>query len=756
MDLEDIEDLYELTPMQQGMLFHTLYAPHSGVYLEQIVCKLDGQLDAELLSEAWQRVVLRHPPLRTAFLWEDMEAPLQVVYRNVQLPWTQHDWCGLSQKEQYQRLEALLTADREHGFELLQAPLLRFHLVQLSLTTRYLIWTHHHLLLDGWSFAIVLNEALATYNALCQGREPELVARRPFREYVAWLHRQRLSDAEAFWRHYLQDFRAPTPLPLTRVKTEPFSDEPFPDHASRENTRDRQDGDGVARFDEQGEHPDWEDMLQQRVLQGGRPVHLRGFTLDADAAAVLHRFARRYQLTLNTVIQGAWALLLSLYSGERDVVFGAVVAGRPTDLVGSEKMVGNFINTLPVRVRVAPQAELASWLMQLQEQQAEARQYDYTPLVQIQGWSEVPRDLSLFESLIVFENYPIDTDKRTDEAHDGEIRLTGLQTLEQTNYPLVVICQETPDGGVRIRLGYETARFAPESIERLLRHLTKILAQYSQSRVDAITLIDEQEQQLLSEWNATQRRSPLPESVAAAFRAQALHSWDRIAIVCGDAHLSYGALEQYANHVAHLLRCLGVGSEVVVGVCLPRSLGMAIALLGVLKAGGVYLPLDSQYPEERLTWMLVDAAVAVVLTDAHSRHFFSKQTAARVVCLEDMIERTLNEPGCKPPSVESHPANAAYMIYTSGSTGNPKGVVVPQQALLNHLVAVGTAYALQQEDRVFQFASLNFDVSLEELLPSWIKGASVVVWPERIAPSPAELSRFINRERLSVLNLPSS
>ncbi len=335
----DIEGIYPLSPMQQGMLFHSLYAPESEVYFEQVAYTLQGNLSVPAFQGAWQQVVARHPILRTLFLWERLETPLQVVCRHVALPWTMHDWRYLSSQEQPSQLEDFLRADRAESFDLSHAPLIRLSIIRLSEQSYHFTWSFHHLLLDGWSVATVINEVLTCYEAARQQQPVHLAASRPYRDYIHWLQQQDLTQAEAYWRQTLQGFTAPTPLCVDRPPT-------------RES-----------------------EPTQQYAIQQ--------IQLSAATTTALQTLARQQQLTLNTLVQGAWALLLSRYSGEPDVVFGVTVSGRPSALFGVEFMVGLFINTLPLRAQINPQQRLLPWLQSLQVQQAEARQFEYSPLAQI-------------------------------------------------------------------------------------------------------------------------------------------------------------------------------------------------------------------------------------------------------------------------------------------------------------------------------------------------------------------------------------
>jgi len=421
-----IEDLYPLSPVQQGILFHTLYAPKSSVYFDQWSCTLHGNLNPAAFQQAWQQAIDWHPVLRTAFDWENLEQPLQVVHQQVKLPWEQHDWRGLAPSEQQVQLEALLQRDRQRGFQLSQAPLMRLTLIQLAEDAHQFVWSHHHLLMDGWSTPLVLKEVLAVYAAYRQNQTIYPERKRPYCDYIAWLEQQDLSQAEGFWRQTLKGLIRPTLL----------SSEPDLDSSSGNE----------------------EDHGEQNIK------------LSTAVTAKLQSLVRQQQLTLNTLMQGAWALLLNYLSGESDIVFGSTVSGRPPELIGSESMVGLFINTLPVRVQVSPQASLLSWLKQLQEQQIAARQYDYTPLVKIQGWSDLPRNLPLFESIVVFQNYPIDPALRQES---GNLQIRNVRAVTRNNYPLTM--RATPGLELLIQMIYDRSRFDYAAIARMLEQLEVLL-----------------------------------------------------------------------------------------------------------------------------------------------------------------------------------------------------------------------------------------------------------------------------------------
>src|SRR5690242_4757708 len=356
---KNVEAIYPLSPMQQGMLYHTVYAPESGAYMQLVTCGLKGELNVAAFERAWQEVINRHAVLRSAFLWRELDEPLQIVGRTVRVPLRVIDWQSLSASEQQIEIEKLLAAERTRGFNLAQAPLMRLFLLRLSPDIFRFIWNRHHILFDGWSVPLVLQEVFAFYEAACRGERLKLDQPRPFRDYIAWLKQQDMSRAEAYWRKELAGFSTPTRLSIERAgKT----------------------------------------VEKQHAEQDVR--------LSVDQSERVQRFAREQQVTVNTVVQAAWALLLSRYSGEADVLFGATVSGRPAELPGVEQMVGLFINSLPVRVRVSGEAQVGPWLRELQARAIELRQYEYSSLVDVHGWSEVKRGQNLFESLVVFDSFP--------------------------------------------------------------------------------------------------------------------------------------------------------------------------------------------------------------------------------------------------------------------------------------------------------------------------------------------------------------
>ncbi|MEA5624654.1 non-ribosomal peptide synthetase, partial [Nostoc sp. UHCC 0251] len=422
----NIEDIYPLSSMQQGMLFESLYAPDSGVYFEQLSFTLKGKLDVPAFEQAWQQVVARHSILRTAFVWEELTQPLQVVYRQVDVNLQTHDWQQLSLQDQQKQLEFLLQSQRQQGFQLSVAPLMHLSLIQLSADSYQFIWSHHHLLLDGWSMPLVFKDLLYFYQAISQSETLDIQPTASYRNYIAWLQKQDLTQAEQFWREKLQGFSTPTALSIDKPSSN-----------------------------------------SKKLNSSHSEQHIQ---LTEQATAVLQNFARQHQLTMNNLVQATWALLLCRYSQETDVVFGATISGRPPSLVGIESMVGVFINTLPVRVQVSANTELLALLKDLQAYHVESEQYSYSSLVEIQGWSDVPRGTPFFESIVVFENYPID---EAASAKNYSFSIDNIHAIEKTNYPLTVIA--APGKQLFVKINYDTSRFDDAPITRLLGHFVTLL-----------------------------------------------------------------------------------------------------------------------------------------------------------------------------------------------------------------------------------------------------------------------------------------
>ena len=716
---EGIEAIYGLSPMQQGLLFHSLLAPESGAYFHQIVCTLKGDLNRAAMEKAWAEVMKRHSILRSSFVWQRLPKPLQVVHLSAPLPLSALDWQHLSPDQREPHLQEFLRTDQHRGFRFTHPPLMRLTLMHLAPNLHQLVWSHHHLLLDGWSLPLVLSEVFAVYEATAQGRAVTLPPAKPFRDYITWLQQQDMTGAERFWRKTLAGFGAPTPLPeagMSKTGGESGSD------ADEERAR-------------------------------GGATHERQRWLSRATTERLHQFARRHQLTANTVMQGAWALLLARHSREREVVFGVTVSGRPAELGGVERMVGLFINTLPVRVRVDGRERVVAWLRGMQVGQVEMRQYEYSPLVEVQGWSEVERGRGLFESLFVFENYPVEEELRG----GGAERRAGLEigearAVERTNYGLTVVCG--PGERMSVRISYRAEAYEAGAVERMLEQMERVVEQMvegGEARVGELEMVSARErEQFTRSLNETAKDYAAKQTLIEMFEDAVARYGEAVAIESEGEQLTYGELNRRANQLAHYLRKQGVRPETLVGLMVERGVEMVVGLLGVLKAGGAYVPLDPAYPQERLAFMMEDSGVSVLLTQEHLRERVAEHRAA-VVCVDSDAGAIAEESVENVESGATH-ENLAYVIYTSGSTGKPKGALVTQANVVRLFKATEAWFGFKEDDVWSLFHSYAFDFSVWELWGALLYGGRVVVVPYLVSRSPEAFYELLCSRGVTVLN----
>lgn len=706
MNVEE-NQVHELTPTQQAMLIYSLYAPESEAYFEQVCYMYRGPLNTSAFGAAWQRVIQRHEILRTSFSAGDAERFCQFVHTEARLSLQEQDWRGLSPSEQELRRDQFLKEDCNRGFDLATAPLIRVAVLQTGDEAFWIVVSNHHLILDGWSMSLVRDEVSQFYQQLVHDRETTLTDAPKFADYLQWLEQQDTQEAEKFWRSELAGFVAPNSLAV--------------DSGAIQN--------GAVI-----------DSFAEKTL-----------SLSAETTSAIRDCAKRQHLTISSVLQGAWAILLSRYSASNDVVFGITVSGRPYDLPQVESLVGLLINTLPVRVNLSDDESSLACLKQIQRRVSSALEYEHCSLQQIQNWSDAPFNLPLFETLLVFENF---AGSGSSFALDGPVEVSSTQ-LSRTNYPLTLVVN--PGAELRLQLVYHRNRFADEVIERMLGHLANILAGISadveQPAKSLPMLTAAETRELLVDFNDTAKEFPA-EAVTRMFELQAELTPDAIAVVHEAEGVTYSDLNAQANRLAHYLKQFGVGAESLVGICIPRSPRMVTTVLAILKAGGAYVPLDPAYPKDRLALMLSDSGAEVLLTQSALADQFSDYRG-RLICLDtDVAEIAAH--GSENLTGNAKPDDAAYVIYTSGSTGRPKGTLIEQRSLLNFTQAAGHEYQIGDTDRVLQFASLSFDTSAEEIFPALTRGATLVLRTDSMLSSAEHFLQACGEFGITVLDLPTA
>ncbi|WP_241775295.1 condensation domain-containing protein, partial [Pseudomonas corrugata] len=572
--MNNIEDIYSLSPTQHGLLFHSVFEPDSRVYYQQLSLEMNGPLQLNAFRGAWQALMQRHAVLRSAFLWEELDDAYQVVQQDVDLPLTELDWQDRADPQA--ALEQLGLEQRAQPLELNESPLMRVCLVRLAPERWHLIWTFHHILMDGWSVGIAVQEWLALYYEQAHGRPAHLPPTRAYRDYIAWLAEQDMAATEGFWREQLQDLSEPTPLPNFAVR---------------------------------------------EAAPAGAPFAERESLLDDSETEQLSQFARRHDLTINTLIQGAWALLLGQHAGRDDVIYGVTVAGRPENLAAVDSTVGLFINTLPLRVQWADSPALVDWLQQLQHANSDLRHHAYLPLGKLKAMTRIAAEQALFDSILVFENFPVtdalnqDTGGLSFSAPASEQRADGITLTQGRNhFPLSLIVM--PDKQLHYLISYDRSRFSDAEVAVLSAQLRAILlamTAQAQCRVNELEwLSPEERQQLLVQGFGAQL--PVPQDcLHQRFEQQVAAYPEQLAVRDLQVALTYRELDQQANRLSQYLRAQGIGHDSVVALAMERSADFVVALLATLKAGAAYLPLDIKQPAGRLADVLVDSRAALLI-----------------------------------------------------------------------------------------------------------------------------------------------
>ncbi|MGV2135904.1 non-ribosomal peptide synthetase [Agrobacterium vitis] len=689
---------FEMTPVQAGMLFHSLMAPASGTYIEQCWCVLEGPLDADAFKSAWGRVIARHEVLRGACRWMDVERPIMVIAEDVVPEWREADWSGEDAAGQETAFAAWLEADRRRGFTLDAAPLLRFALIRLGPGRHRFVWSFHHLLMDGWCGSLLVGEMLKAYAGESLPAPPP-----SYRQYVAWRDRQDISSAQAYWSHALAD------LPQGGFL-------------------------GEAKIGE---------AAQEAIVEIRR-------SLDASLATRLTVMARRERLTLATVLQGAWALLLSRYGAEDDVIFGTVLSGRPPDLPDADRMIGLFLNTVPFRAQTRPDERVGEWLQGLQSAHRQREKHGHAALADIQRWAGKTADQPLFDTLLIIENLPLSMHAAFAEG-THTLTLSDPGSYERTHYPLSL--RIFPGAEIEIALAADPSRLSSTKADRLLRHYETLLSSIAddpQACLGTIEMLHPDERDILlltGRGSQTQPCAAVHDQIIARAKGEP----GKAAVVQvgegRDSTMSYGDLVGYAEALALRLYQQGIGRGAVVAVYLRRGSALLPSLLAVMRSGAAYLPIDPDYPAERIAYMLADSGAALVLTDLGD--------SERAVIPQDVpVMDPTQAFGCAQASFEPTAVQAddlAYILYTSGSTGQPKGVAITHGALANFIESMADRPGIGAGDRLLALTTIGFDIAGLELFAPLSQGATVLLADSAIARDGRRLAALVDRVRPSVM-----
>ncbi|WP_212004588.1 non-ribosomal peptide synthetase [Chitinophaga sp. HK235] len=687
-----VERLYRLSALQEGMLFHRLYNEQAGLYIEQLNYRLSVQHE-ELFIQSWKQLLQRHSILRSGFYHGMFSIPVQCVYHKADLPVTVLDYTDLDSEEQENALLAYEAEDRRQGLDFTVAPLMRVALIRLKADYYHVLWTFHHILLDGWSLQILMEELFTTYDELVAGKPLPVLPDDNYEDYIRYQQQVDKEQSELYWKNYLTGIAETGTLSFTAAAA------------------DRTKGQGVY-----AEKEIW---------------------LDTGLTDQIQQYSQQHRITVNTLMQGVWSYLLYHYTGCNDVAFGVTVSGRPEDLPGIEQRVGLYINTLPLYTKIDPSANITQWLHELQGGQLQSREYQYVGLSELQQWVEA--DEELFDSFIAFENFPVSQSWRS--------RTEGAVLHEQMNYPLGI--RVTTGREISILFGYNTNLLDSAYIERIQGHFVYVLQQITTTDIrqirDLAVLTKEEQHQLLEVFNNTKVIYGDDKTVVDYFTVQANRTPDATALVSGDTRWTYGKLHEQSDRLAQYLRSLGVRKETLVPVCMGRTPEIIVAMLGIMKAGGAYVPIDPAYPPERINYMLTDTGAEIIITSNDIiLDLTGRETPVKVIVPDDAIAYPVTETGI-PLDAEQ----LANVIYTSGSTGNPKGVMIAHKGLMNMVHWYTKAYDVTSSSRATVVTGVGFDVFGWEVWPHLCSGATVFMLDDTVRSSPHDLERIYARHEIT-------
>ncbi|MFM2577345.1 amino acid adenylation domain-containing protein [Vibrio fortis] len=682
---------YPLTPIQQGMFLHSASAKEP-LYFNQTTVELEGELDVDSFVRAWQQTVDAEAILNAAFEDHGDKAPTQWFSAHSSLPMSRHDWCGKELEWQQAQLKQLCETDREKGFDLAKPPLMRLHLIKVNENRHWLVWSRHHLIVDAWCSSIIIKDMVHRYLNLI-GKVASLPSKRPpFTRYLDWLGQQDLEHSKRFWNEELKGFDSP---------------------------------------------------LKLVPGQSGEEFTLEDHTLSHELTQNVKELAKRKGVTLNAVIQAAWAQTLAHHSGQHNVVFGMTTSGRPAELAEAHQMVGIFINTLPVRVQLNPMLDIGTLLQNIHQQGVRLREYEYTPLSEIIAQSEINRDQSLFDSLLVFENEAMS--ERSNIAE--HLTVTPLDGYERNSYPLSITVMPRSELVLRVgcdgeRLSYSHVIKMVETFKTVLESMVFNCDQLLGNVMNQPTLLPSQfVDQSLRNWSESWTLETEILSVANT-------SPQRIAVSDTEGVLTYQQLVERATYLAQSLSESGIGCESKVAVCQRRGVDMLVSLLAVYWSGAVYIPVDPNQPKERLALILEQASPALMLADESVTDF---DHYGCVKSPQQLLNQCTYDPSWMNTRPANHPEQLAYIIFTSGSTGVPKGVQISRTAFANFLQSMLELTQIQAPDRLLAVTTIGFDIAGLEMFLPLISGGQVFVASYDDARDASQLARLIDERDISFM-----
>ncbi len=704
---ESIQRIYPLLPMQKGMLFHALRDPEDTFYFEQVRYRLRGEFDVSLCERVWNRLLKRHELLRSVFVSQNVSKPVQIVLKQRQVDFQFLDLRSIPSAERMAYLEELLLQERQKGFDLSRDVLIRIRVYQCRDRVYEMVWNFPHILLDGWSGGILQSEFITLYEAYVRNKDPELPPPADYNLFLDWLEKRHFEDDLAYWKNLLQDYDALASVPV------------------------------------------WK---QPGPRQGYEPAEYT-FSISQEQTQALNQLANRLECTTNVILQTLWAVILARYNQVDDVVFGMVVSGRPPEVSGIERLVGLFINTLPLRIRLDGLGLFSDIVRDVQTQFMESQEHSCLSIAEIQ--SALPISHALLDHLFVYENYPVDGDKFEKINQSGiGFEVEATSAFEQVNYSFGMLVH--PGKELRITCNYDKQRHDHIQMQYMEGHWRSLLGQVIENpsiSVHDLEILSEREKDnVLHRFQGDIVEYPQEKTLVDLWEQQAEKTPDRVALSFEGRSLTYEQLDQRSTALANQLQHrFGIQLGDHIGLLMDRGIDLIVSLLGIMKAGGVYIPIDPAYPCERIDFIIQDAKCDLLIVENETDKEVHKYESGQILDIQD-VDWTRD----KRQEVHASSRNVAYMIYTSGSTGQPKGVMIEHRGFINMIQEQIRAFDLSETDRVLQFASCAFDASLSEVFMTLLSGACLVLVPEDTILDVQLLGSFLSRQAITVATFPPS
>ncbi len=705
---KNIENVYQLTPLQAGMLFHSIYDKRSTAYVVQNVFSVDYNMDNKSISQALELLSRRYSILRTAFIYEGMKDIYQVVLSERFPEMKYYDFIELKNEIKKEKLDNIILDDIKRGFDLKNDTLIRVIHIRYADGIDKIIFNMHHIIADGWCCQKLFSDFYNYYLQLKTGKsykvlESEIENERnlssDYGEYIKWLEKQDKEKAKKYWQKEMESYDNVIDIRPMKIP---------------EST---------------------EDQCRKCFVK-----------LNKKTTEKLKLLARKAGSTINIAAETAVGIMLQRYSGSNDVVFGKVVSGRNADIPGIEDMVGLFINTIPLRVEAGKDETIIGLLKKQQKKSIESANYDYYSLAEIQNMTI--QGAELIKVLYVFENY--DSGLKNDALSNTGI--TVESSREKTNYEIAIAVYDE-DGEIIFNILYDPNKYCEEEVRLILERLKKIceeMVEKPNAKVSEIKTITESEKQLiLNDFNATESEYPRDKTIVELFEEQVKKSPDNTAVIFEGQKFTYAELNARANSLAHKLRELGVKPDDFVAIIADRSIEMIAGIYGIIKAGGAYVPIDPTYPEDRIKYMFEDCApkAAVIYT-------LENINIPENIKVVDLADSSVWEYGNENLEFVNKPSDLAYCIYTSGTTGTPKGTMLEHHGVVNLKYYFANRMGINENDRVLQFANYIFDASVWEMTMALLNGAALVCVPTGLAQDTKAFNEYCAKNKVTVATLP--